>query len=157
MRAWVLGANLPTLMKLTFTFSSPKMLPTFPIIPGWSTCRHKMMLPSKLTSTSNEPTLVRYGIPSLTFPSSLISPESEMALANLDSTFASWIWMDSSGLSGEPSRRMRSSVMRSPLCLAVKSAFTRFTKVLEIGSIRPLVIMALRTLVSRSSGALEVV
>lgn len=32
--ACFLGAILPTLMKLTFTFSSPKTLPTFPIIPG---------------------------------------------------------------------------------------------------------------------------
>ncbi|KAG7014967.1 hypothetical protein SDJN02_22598, partial [Cucurbita argyrosperma subsp. argyrosperma] len=49
----------------------------------------------------------------------------------------------------------RSSDILSPLCLAVKSAFTKFTKTLEIGSMRPLVIMARRSLVSRSSGALE--
>uniref|UniRef100_A0A0A9DQP9 Uncharacterized protein n=1 Tax=Arundo donax TaxID=35708 RepID=A0A0A9DQP9_ARUDO len=57
------------------------------------------------------------------------------------------------GVSGEPSNKILSSVMRTPLCFAVKSAFTRLTKTLEIGSINPLVIIARRSLVSRSSGA----
>lgn len=62
-------------------------------------------------------------------------------------------WMNSRGLSGDPSNRILSSEIRKPLCLAVKSAFTKFTKTLDMGSIRPLVIMARRSLVSRSSGA----
>ncbi len=82
------GEVRPTLMKDMLMFSSPNTEPTFPIMPGWSTCLQSMMLPSRLTSTLKLPTLVRWGTLSLTFPSSVISEVwSGIALANLDATW----------------------------------------------------------------------
>lgn len=40
------------LLKFMLMFCSPGMLPSAPIMPGWSTWGHKMMLPSRLTSAS---------------------------------------------------------------------------------------------------------
>ncbi len=87
------GEIRPTLMKDMLMFSPPNTDPTFPIMPGWSTCRQSMMLPSRLTSTLKLPTFERWGTPSFTFPSSVISEVwSGIALANLDSTWNSFTW-----------------------------------------------------------------
>ena len=80
MIALFLGVVLPTLMKYTLTLCDPRMLPTFPIIPSWSTFLQRMRLPSRLTSTLKAPTLVRCAIPFLTLPSTMISLPSERAL-----------------------------------------------------------------------------
>ena len=115
-------------------------------------CRVQYYLPADINFERSYP--CQMGNPILQPSLDLISPDSDIAEANLDSTFAIWTRMKSSGLSGEPSRTILSSDILITLCLAVKSALTKFTNTLEMGSMIPLVIMARRSLVSRSSGAL---
>ncbi|GKG31722.1 hypothetical protein Tco_0426672, partial [Tanacetum coccineum] len=84
--------------------------------------------------TSKAPTFVKYGTPSLTLPSTLMSPDSDIATARRDSTLAIWTFMISSGLSDDPSTKICSSLATiartngvSKLSVALEDVYVFFT------------------------------
>lgn len=130
MTACFLEAVLPTIIKTNndILFSKDTPYPANNINTRLTNPPAQYEAALQLNSTAYDPALLRWGFPTITFPSTSISPYSDIAVPNIDTTS-----IYSSGFSGEPCNTTRPSVLLT-LCFATKSALTKFAMEIDLGN-----------------------